>query len=189
MRARTRGTRGGESTARLAPSRQLEHSRPLRVLRVRPSVRSLPPRYHLLFFSSSPRALLATACLRPFFHLALLLLETLASRARERKREVRFLPAVFLLFSASSFDAQRDRDILIVGKYYENRIKIEFEKEDGPRKILYVREIVKLLRQPFPRYKMQRSEDQRGHFVIGTSYPGCCISIRKKSLEKRDQMF
>lgn len=133
MRARTRGTRGGESTARLAPSRQLEHSRPLRVLRVRPSVRSLPPRYHLLFFSSSPRALLATACLRPFFHLALLLLETLASRARERKREVRFLPAVFLLFSASSFDAQRDRDILIVGKYYENRIKIEFEKEDGAR--------------------------------------------------------
>lgn len=133
MRARTRGTRGGESTARLAPSRQLEHSRPLRVLRVRPSVRSLPPRYHLLFFSSSPRALLATACLRPFFHLALLLLETLASRTRERKREVRFLPAVFLLFSASSFDAQRDRDILIVGKYYENRIKIEFEKEDGAR--------------------------------------------------------
>lgn len=53
---------------------------------------------------------------------------------REKERE-RFdsLPAVFLLFSASSFDAQRDRDILIVGKYYENRIKIEFEKEDGAR--------------------------------------------------------
>lgn len=136
----------------------------------------------------SPRRACAPFFTSPSFH-ALLLLETLASRARERKGEVRFLPAVFLLFSASSFDAQRDRDILIVGKYYENRIKIEFEKEDGPRKILYVREIVKLLRQPFPRYKMQRSEDQRGHFVIGTSYPGCCISIRKKSLEKRDQMF
>ena len=75
VRARTRGARGGESTARLAPSRQLEHSRPLRVLRARPFlpsfVRSLPPRYHLLFFSSSPRSR-STACLRPFFHLALL---------------------------------------------------------------------------------------------------------------------
>lgn len=49
VRARTRGTRGGESTARLAPSRQLEHSRPLRVLRVRSFVR-YRPRYHLLFF-------------------------------------------------------------------------------------------------------------------------------------------
>lgn len=134
MRARTRGTRGGESTARLAPSRQLEHSRPLRVLRVRPSVRSLPPRYHLLFFSSSPRALLATACLRPFFHLALLLLETLASRARERKREIRFdsFPLFFSFFPLLR-SMRRDRDILIVGKYYENRIKIEFEKEDGAR--------------------------------------------------------
>lgn len=80
----------------------------------------------------SPRRACAPFFTSPSFH-ALLLLETLASRARERKREVRFLPAVFLLFSASSFDAQRDRDILIVGKYYENRIKIEFEKEDGAR--------------------------------------------------------
>lgn len=80
----------------------------------------------------SPRRACAPFFTSPSFH-ALLLLETLASRARERKRELRFLPAVFLLFSASSFDAQRDRDILIVGKYYENRIKIEFEKEDGAR--------------------------------------------------------
>lgn len=80
----------------------------------------------------SPRRACAPFFTSPSFH-ALLLLETLASRARERKGEVRFLPAVFLLFSASSFDAQRDRDILIVGKYYENRIKIEFEKEDGAR--------------------------------------------------------
>lgn len=135
MRARTRGTRGGESTARLAPSRQLEHSRPLRVLRVRPSVRSLPPRYHLLFFSSSPRALLATACLRPFFHLALLPRPPPprdVGESSERKKERASIPSR-CFFSASSFDAQRDRDILIVGKYYENRIKIEFEKEDGAR--------------------------------------------------------
>lgn len=60
VRARTEsgGTRRSESTARLAPSRQLEHSQPLRVLRVR----SLPPRYHLLFFSRSAFCLLRRAC-------------------------------------------------------------------------------------------------------------------------------
>lgn len=108
-------------------------------------------------------------------------------REKERERFDSF--PLFFSFFPLLRSMRRDRDILIVGKYYENRIKIEFEKEDGHARQNFIREIVKLPRQPFPRYKMQRSEDQRGHFVIGTSYPGCCISIRKKSLEKRDQMF
>lgn len=131
MRARTRGTRGGESTARLAPSRQLEHSRPLRVLRVRSFVRYR--RDTIFSFSLLLRALCSPrrAC-APFFTSP-----SSSSRRwrveREKERERFDSFPLFFSFFPLLRSMRRDRDILIVGKYYENRIKIEFEKEDGAR--------------------------------------------------------
>lgn len=52
-------------------------------------------------------------------------------REKERERFDSF--PLFFSFFPLLRSMRRDRDILIVGKYYENRIKIEFEKEDGAR--------------------------------------------------------
>ena len=118
VRARTRGARGGESTARLAPSRQLEHSRPLRVLRARPFLPSFVrsfvtaaiPSSLFLFFS----ALSLHGVPAPLFSPRPPSTPSFASSSSssrrwrveraERERERFDSLLVFLLFSASSFD-------------------------------------------------------------------------------------
>lgn len=114
VRARTRGTRGGESTARLAPSRQLEHSRPLRVLRVRSFVRSLPPRYHLLFFLFFSARSARYGVPAPLFSPRPP--SPSSSRREPTERKIRFsiatisFPLFFSLFSAPSFEKRGERE-------------------------------------------------------------------------------